>query len=353
MSKRSITLVRRSPSTLTYIWPSSKPHVSAPAFTFVILLLLITLDSKGLLRSHSRTSIHYKDQDDPLKKWCTERDLLVSKLEPEVMCEDFVAAAHSNTSPKLVLFHHIHKAGGSTLCNLAKINMIAESQLLPGRKDWDTNCVPYEAFLGPHPAIGASADTTTVDITTVDSGDPDTIPHHHQRHLQRGWLGGACWLGFITPFQFRTLSSHFAPLTFVASEGPLPDEIPLDTLTAITLITMLRDPLNRVLSSYKWWQYMQERWPRSSSTQCHAYPSPSPNSTFEQWLEVYPSNWMTRELIGTTALYRRRSIGLDRDDLEFAKMRLHVFSAVLILEEEESSMRVLSETLGWKDVGFK
>lgn len=41
-----------------------------------------------------------------------------------------------------LLFKHVHKAGGSTLCRLAQLNMRAESAHLPGRTDWDTDCVP-------------------------------------------------------------------------------------------------------------------------------------------------------------------------------------------------------------------
>ena len=40
------------------------------------------------------------------------------------------------------------QAGGTTICRLAQSNMAAETAYLPFRKDWDTNCAPYESFLG-------------------------------------------------------------------------------------------------------------------------------------------------------------------------------------------------------------
>jgi hypothetical protein len=176
------------------------------------------------------------------------------------------------------------QAGGSTLCCLAQQNMAAEVANLPNRKDWNTNCVPYEAFLGPHPAAAASIGSTVRSLQQAaaaaaeaaaaadgelgwqqpanDSGSAEGS----RRHLQGLWLGGACWLGFLTPAQFRALPQHFRPLTFVASEGPLPDSLPLDAPFA--LVTMLRHPLDRVLSSYRWWQVMVERMPQAPGGCC-------------------------------------------------------------------------------------
>lgn len=173
------------------------------------------------------------------------------------------------------------------MCKLAQLNTEAESPLLPGRSDWTTNCVPFEAFLGPHPAVGsggarllpqpskpvanstkADADLTsagsaaaTGDATTLRGSQPPVGMQHRRRCLHAHWLGGACWLGFLTPPQLRVLPRHFAPLRFVASEGPLPDAVALDA--PVAWVTMLRRPLDRVISSYRWWQLMTERWPQS------------------------------------------------------------------------------------------
>lgn len=46
---------------------------------------------------------------------------------------------------------------------------------------------------------------------------------------------------------------------------------------------MLRHPLDRVLSSYRWWQLMVEKMP-ASPAECRAYAAP-PNATFSgAWL---------------------------------------------------------------------
>ena len=55
-----------------------------------------------------------------------------------------------------LIFLHIHKAGGTTLCSLAAANGHVSNNVLPGGTpvvDFDSNCVPSEAFL---PDAGAS-----------------------------------------------------------------------------------------------------------------------------------------------------------------------------------------------------
>ena len=199
--------------------------------------------------------------------------------------------------------------------------MAADASPLPFRTDWNTNCVPYEAFLGPHPAVGGGAMPAALMLPQPAVGGGQAAAEdagaatEQRRRLAAGapWLGGACWLGFRTPPQLRALAAHFAPLTFVASEGPLPDVLPLDALSALGTVTMLRQvrgrlaqqawarcareaaagrpllrthqqpacslmrprltglmpptaprqPLDRALSSYRWWRLMLERMPQS------------------------------------------------------------------------------------------
>ncbi|PRW60367.1 hypothetical protein C2E21_0811 [Chlorella sorokiniana] len=247
------------------------------------------------------------------------------------------AAAAVRAGNGTLLFKHVHKAGGSTLCKLAQLNMVSDSPKLPFRSDWDTNCVPFEAFLGPHPAVGTSAAAARALLQTQQRQDSEGssgsgavhqaaaaepaaaaaaaavleaagaaagLPHAAAssggatsggRRLNAFWLGGACWLGFLTPPQLRALPQHYAPLTFVASEGPLPEALLLDN-PRLVMVTMLRRPLDRTLSSYHWWRFMLEAMPQAPA-ECHAYSAP-PNATLEQWLWRYPDNWQVRELLG-------------------------------------------------------
>lgn len=292
----------------------------------------------------------------PLDNWCVPEDKAASGwtnlTDEECMQRSLqsraseVAKVRNGTG--LLFFKHVHKAGGTTLCHLAQQNMEAEDTPLPFRTDWTTNCVPYEAFLGPHPAVGGSG---TADVA-MQRHFQRNQPHRYRRRLSAAWLGGACFVGFLTPAQLRVMHSHYRPLTFVASEGPLPDALPLDP--AFAMVTMLRDPLDRALSSYKWWQFMVGAMPQSP-TECRAYWVP-PNATLEQWLTLYPDNWMTRELAGREALYRRGPRGLPgplkAEDVEVAKQRLHAFAAVMILERWEDSMKLMRGMFGWKDLDF-
>lgn len=188
------------------------------------------------------------------------------------------------------------QAGGTTLCKLAQLNMVADSPKLPFRSDWDTNCVPFEAFLGPHPAVGSSAaaarallqarrtpplgdeggDSGAAAPAAAAAATIDGAPANPQhavssststgspagRRLSAFWLGGACWLGFLTPPQLKALPQHYAPLTFVASEGPLPEALPLEN-PRLAMVTMLRRPADRALSSFHWWRYMLEAMPQA------------------------------------------------------------------------------------------
>jgi hypothetical protein len=134
--------------------------------------------------------------------------------------------------------------------------MQAEVGHLPHYPNWTTNCVPYESFLGRHPAF--TRGSTWVLQPAQQPAEPlAPIQHGQRRRLGAAWLGAACFLGFLTPPLLRELPRHYAPLTFIASEGPLPDVWPLNLPFAT--VTMLRRPADRVLSSYRWWQVCCER----------------------------------------------------------------------------------------------
>jgi hypothetical protein len=340
-------------------WSSQypKPRRGIPKSIGMAVALLILLGGtithlKVRSNNHTKTNSHRvmslnpKDTPSPklLDNFCVVEDATAtgwSHLTPLECMAQFTSiktrAVHdikTNSSNAMLLFKHVHKAGGTTLCHLASKNMIVEDVPLPFRSDWTTNCVPYESFLGPYPAIGGGI----------------LLFHSASRHLLGTWLGGACFLGFLSPAQFSVLPRHYRPLTFAASEGAFPTVMPLDA--PLAMVTMLRNPLDRVLSSYQWFRFMITAMPHSP-TECRAYYAPS-NATFEEWLDWYPDNWMTRELAGNEALYRKNSQGrpgaLTADDILKAKQRLHYFAAILIMERPEESELLLKNLFGWKVV---
>ena len=277
----------------------------------------------------------------------TSTECMMAFLEKR---EAAVTAIRDDAPSAFLLFKHVHKAGGTTLCQLAKqnANMVAEDVPLPFRDDWTTNCVPYESFLGPHPAVGSSGGGG-------GGGSVNKFQPNFRRTLQGLWLGGACFLGFLTPAQLKVMPHHYRPLNFIASEGPLPDALPLDGNYA--MMTMLRNPLDRVYSSYRWWQFMVTAMPHSP-VECHAYWVPSSSTTtitFLEWVrEYYPDNWVTRELAGLSALYKKDARGkaapLTAAEVHRAKQRLHYFAALLIMERPEGSQLLLQQRFGWNEV---
>ena len=134
-----------------------------------------------------------------------------------------------------VFFKHVHKAGGTTLCQHASAFVFTETRPLPANSGWGTDCVPQEAFLSrPPQSLLLSS------LLRRQPVDADAL-------TRRGaWLGGACFFGHLTPSAQHALPRAFPNLGFVASEGPLPDELALNL--DYPLITMLRDPFDRLVS---------------------------------------------------------------------------------------------------------
>eukprot|EP00958_Prasinococcus_capsulatus_P014498 scaffold1529_cov404-Prasinococcus_capsulatus_cf.AAC.6 len=77
-----------------------------------------------------------------------------------------------------VIFKHVHKAGGTTLCQVAQANTRAETRKPQARVDWGTDCVPLKQYK----------------------------------------VYGACWMQYQTPSLQRAMSEQFRDLDFLASE---------------------------------------------------------------------------------------------------------------------------------------
>ena len=235
-----------------------------------------------------------------------------------------------------IFFKHIHKAGGTTLCSVASANVFVETRSLPHVDKWGTDCVPYEVFLS-RPSEGLVANS----LMKLQAVDSDRLTSHS------GWMGGACFWGHLTPSAQHALPQAFPSLGFLASEGPMPDELALNL--DYPLVTMMRDPFDRIVSAYKWWKFMVDRFPGTRGSICSTYTAPA-NATLSEWIDYYPDNWVTRSLLGAHYLYNFKS-PLGWWDLQGAMNRLESFSAVLILEEYETSMLLMQELFGWSKTG--
>lgn len=278
----------------------------------------------------------------PGSRYCLLKDVVASgwvgmdgEYDPHLgPCDIRIVKARAQALKKArmgegkILFKHMHKAGGSTLCNVARENVRAEKAPIPGGNDgWDTNCVPQLAY-----------QKNGVPLATAEA------------EKEGAWYGGVCYASHLSVAAQRALGTTHKDLDFIASEGPMPDTLALDL--PVAWITMLRDPLDRTLSSYRWWQFLADRFrdkPKVRTALCDAYQSPHPDASLQEWLEVYPDNWMVRVLCGRAVLMDK-SIRITEKHLTAAKARLNQFSLVMVLEDMESSMKLLSSTLDWADV---
>lgn len=343
------------------------PRSVISSIAIIIALLGLPFELAYLKRLLSKIQVpsNGTNKVELLENWCAAADKTNTHSGHQCMSSiqaNINKAIESIRTQKTgtIVFKHVHKAGGTTLCQLAQRNMIAEDVALPFRTDWTTNCVPYEAFLGAHPAVGGGGSGNSTSFSILYGSNKgakpnihDVNPHsanslHTHRRLTGAWLGGACFFGFLTPAQLRVLPNHYSPLDFIASEGPLPNTIPINVVP-FAMMTMLRDPLDRTLSSYKWWKFMVQAMPHSP-TECRAYAAPT-NASLEQWLDTYPDNWMTREFAGMDVLYKKTQQGkpkpLFQEDILRAKQRLHYFAVVLILEKWKNSMMLMKNVFGW------
>jgi hypothetical protein len=65
-------------------------------------------------------------------------------------------------------------------------------------------------------------------------------------------------------------------------------------------VTMLRNPLHRTLSAFRWWVRMVRRFPATPAV-CGAY-SCAANATLGDWLDCQPDNWMVRRQLARQPL---------------------------------------------------
>ena len=237
-----------------------------------------------------------------------------------------------------LFFKHVHKASGTAVCSAIEegAGLAVEGRRYPN--GWGTDCVPFEAVAGTHYISEREKGELQQKLKVLSLTD-----------LRGGeeWWGGACWWGHLGIDAQSAVPELLRPgLRFFASEGPMPDSLDLDL--GYPMVTALRDPVDRTLSAYKWFKRLGSQFPGINPSICRAYfiEGAAGSVSLEDWLETYPSDWMTRTMLGQRWVQEHAKKAIGASEFEVAKRRLEVYNAVLLSESLEEGMEVLEELFG-------
>lgn len=213
--------------------------------------------------------------------------------------------AGARKGTEVILFKHLHKAGGTTFCSVAKHNAkVHVRRFTIGGRGWDNNCVPFNQ--------------------------------------------SACaMLGMDNQLQRRLLKEYKG--YFLATEGPVPLTFPVgfNGHLRLAMVTVMREPLDRVLSTFKYYKKLQKIIKgKGNPAICSVYPVVPAESSLLEWLRVYPDNWMVRTLAGNEPFTRKSPA--TPNDLRRAKRVLDLMSVVMTLENYKESMNLMRWKFGWK-----
>ena len=218
------------------------------------------------------------------------------------------------SSGVLMAYLHVHKAMGSSFCQLARANI-------------PSNRMPYDIV-----ACRASWSQAALTDSSV------------ARKL-------ICPYSELNRIRVHDLPRRYHGLSFISAEGAMPTTIP--ERAPVIFVTTLRHPLRRLISSYLWWR--EQPWARKPDVVCHGYLHDTPlrNLPAVAWLGHVPDNFMARSLCGLQYLardgaqYQISEMGLSRCAIK----RLATFAAVTIVEYPKESARLLAARFGWANFG--
>ena len=239
--------------------------------------------------------------------------------------------AWHHPSGALVMFLHIHKAMGITMCALADNNV--DNVAL------NNNCLmpPFASHLSPNALVS---------------------PFHHDNLCPFSSLSatGVSEVAMRAKAVGENLTRRVG---FIAAEGAMPSAVPLDA--PVVWLTILREPADRLVSAFGW--YLRFPVFRQADSRCSGnYPIVNSSTGHalgpEEWLVSYPPNMMARSLCGANSLFTRgpsaRAVFASIDMraanaglFRCAQQRLRIFAVVGILEHPHETQKVMAEVLGW------
>ena len=202
--------------------------------------------------------------------------------------------------PKRVLFHHIHKCGGTSVCAMAKMN----GEITPGRKDrQDPTCyVPP-----PNQCM------TSVEEYVPPSSNISFVEYPCPRKLNADW---------------QALNNATKSWQFV---------------------TFLRHPLGRSLSEYRHFGYFDAKSNFTSQEQVR-----NDLDAFVDYSKNRPNQMINWIAPGWTQVGKHAnktsggdSVGAENAILDFAKQRLREYDVLVVLEDMALDCPHFAEAMGW------
>ena len=243
-------------------------------------------------------------------------------------------------SSKPVYFVHMHKAGGTQLCSIAKsigYSISGSRNCGPTTKQSSNPIDTMNMYVSK--ALGHEEDKVVMCRKRSPPDKCNPWLRVNPFDQARIWpLRGKAyelelplWLYEIEEEHDRVLNDSMA--TFMANERYLSNVVQKKLRSDnrnMCYVVMLRDPFDRSISHWRHDGKSRINLPRSTS--------------FDDYIEGYlRNNLMTRTLCGSTCLDKE---ALDVKDYELALRALHLMDAVLITEQYAESLDVLQKVCG-------
>jgi len=199
---------------------------------------------------------------------------------------------------RLIYWLHFHKSGGTSVCTAAQKN----DEVVPN----DGNCNFAWVKGLDSPVHGAG------EVASAKESAPPTKSYFPMATVRQ-----------------QVAYMRSVNVTFLGNEVALPSELP--ARKDAILATMLRDPMERAYSHYRFNEGIGN----------------DRNTSLHYWLAHTPDNWITRQLCGLECWSIRHG-HLNDSHLEVAHRHLRQFELVGALEDWSGAAQRMSNAFGWK-----
>lgn len=245
-----------------------------------------------------------------------------------------------------IQYLHYSKAGGSSVCSLARLNNCTTITRPPGgRNCWDEELGDGPRWLLPSTRRDAGW-LPDFHCTHAEGGVAVGVPPSVSRCILRDQLSRAGrygWQGNTCEGRLRHTSRHASAnggrsirAGFFANENFLPANGSVCAAEFLNVV-MLREPIARVISA---WSFMRQYWSQGSK------PWPQTSEDRLALSPVVGNNYYVRQLLGQRG-WSLQLARVTKSHFEEALRRLHEFDLVLVLETLGQCQALLRLGLGW------